>query len=204
MTFSQYFFEYKYLFLLLFVLIIVFIFGAVNAVKARRKHIALYKDEEERITKLKALKDKFLNLDEETIKTAEKEDLLMGVALHYQLLLQKADSTDKLFASFPLVAQYVYTLDIFQSEYVSLSEFFKVNGKPLTCLLAQSFEVIGKNDLALLSKAMEEMYDEDNESTSLDKAKISKLNEKFSQLYSKDDLINSVSEFILDNAKDFI
>ncbi len=91
---------------------IVLFFALRAAVKASAEHRKSYKAEEEYITRLKALKEKYVPLTKEAVASAPEAELLEGAALGIQLFLQKQEDMEKAFLSLPDEKKLIYTLDV--------------------------------------------------------------------------------------------
>ena len=166
------------------------------AFRASSRHKKLYREEEAKILRLKKLKETFEVLSEETIENAPESDLLEGVALHYQLIIQKREDIEKAFRELPLCARYVYTLDIFTSEGAVPSEFYKNNGNILRELFVPALNAIGENKLSEVVMPISRMYDPDDESASIDIEILKKADEKFASLYNAEDFKIKAAEYI--------
>ncbi len=174
------------------------------AVRATARHNKLYREEESRILHLKALKEKFSSLSPEIISSAEKAELLEGVALHYQLLIQKKEDIEKEFSLLPVCARYVYTLDIFVSEGGVLSEFYKNNGNILRELFIPALNEIGETELAKIACPLSRMYDPSDEDASIDNRIIEKLDRDFAENYDRERLVLCAAEYIIREAESFV
>ena len=173
------------------------------AIRATSRHNKLYREEEEKILRLKALKEKFTVLSPEVISSADSTELLEGVALHYQLIIQKESDIEKAFSALPLCAKYVYTLDIFSSEGGVLSEFYKNNGNILRQLFIPALKETGEEELAEIAYPISRMYDPDDEEASIDNTVIEKADADFSKLYDKEKFLLSAAEYIKREAENF-
>lgn len=174
------------------------------AIRATSRHNKLYREEEEKILRLKALKEKFTVLSPEVISSADSTELLEGVALHYQLIIQKERDIEKAFSALPICAKYVYTLDIFSSEGGVLSEFYKNNGNILRELFIPALKETGEEKLAEIAYPVSRMYDPDDEEASIDTALTEKADSEFSKLYDKERFLLSAAEYIKREAENFI
>lgn len=173
------------------------------AIKATSRHNKRYREEEEKIIHLKKLKEKFSDLSPEIIYGAEKSELLQGVALHYQLILQKKEDMEKEFSLLPLEAKYIYTLDIFSSEDGTLSAFYKNNGNILRELFIPALKEIGENSLAEIAYPLSRMYDPNDEEASIDSNIIEKADREFSEIYNREEFALKAAEYIIKEAQSF-
>ncbi len=164
---------------LLLVLVAVCIGAAVIfffAVRAYSKHNALYKAQEAEMKRLLALKEKYMNFTEETLCEADVEEILEGVALSYQLRLQKEGDPEKAFELLNEEKQKLYVLDVFCAD-ADVKVFFSENGKIVKDRIIPALIMIGMEDFSLRLKAIYDMYDEANEEISYSENKIEKMNE---------------------------
>lgn len=142
------------------------VFLWVKAVRAHRAHQTRFHAEEEKLRRLADLKTKYRELTGDVIADAPKEELLAGVALHLQIWLQKQPDMKAAFASLPAEAQFVYALDVFTDD--GPRGFFKQNGAPLLRVIAPAFAAIGLTDEVPTVRKLALMFDETDETTSLD------------------------------------
>ena len=149
----------------LFALLFLALF-ALNKVSAG--HNKLMEGRQSKLKKLHELRNDFENMTEEAFDKAEDEYLLDGVALYYQLKLQKADDMNEAFTYLPEPARYVYALNIFYFEGGVLSGFYRANGEPLSPVLADALRAIGEGELAEIAEKLQPMFDDENEEVSID------------------------------------
>ena len=167
--------QYGYL---IFVLIGVCIMAAVIlyfAAKALSKHNALYKAQETEMKRLLALKEKYMNFTEETLNVADEAEILEGVALSYQLRLQKQDEPEKAFTLMNEEKQNLYVLDVFCAD-ADAKVFFSENGKLVRERIIPALVMIGMDEFAQALKEIYDMYDEENEEASFSEKKIEEFN----------------------------
>lgn len=174
------------------------------AIRATVRHNKNFREDEAKIIRMKKLKETFENLSAETIKKAESEDLLEGVALHYQLRIQKHEDIEKAFRELPLCARYIYVLDIFTSEGAVPSEFYKNNGNILRELFVPALEAIGESKLSEIVLPLSRMYDPKDEMASIDNSVIKKADEKFAQAYGSEEFKLKAADYIRSQAENFI
>lgn len=151
-----------------------------KAAVAYRTHQKSFHEDEEMMRHLVELKKKYQTLSEEVILSAPDEELLEGVALSYQLKLQKKEDISKDFALLNAEKQYVYALDVFVSD-GSAKKFFKENGSELISIIAPAFEAIGLSEYSETIKRLATMFDEKDETTSLNYNEVEKADEKFAE-----------------------
>ena len=163
--------QYGYLILVFFAVLAIFIVVLNFAAKAYSKHMKSFKAEEAEIKRLTALKEKYKDLSEEAISSAPDEELLEGVALIYQLFLQKKDNVEEEFLKLSSEIQSIYVLDVFVAD-GGVEEFFTANTNILRMRLVPALELIGLNEDAKHLRAISRMYDEDDYEASFSRKKL--------------------------------
>lgn len=163
--------NYGYLLIVLVAVLVVFIVVLNFAARAYSKHMKSYKAEEAEIKRLTALKEKYKSLDENTIKNAPDEEVLEGVALIYQLFLQKKENMEEEFLRLPKEIQSIYVLDVFVSD-GGVKTFFSENTDILRCRIVPALKLIGMNDEAEKVEKIRRMYDETDLEASLSEKEI--------------------------------
>ena len=163
--------QYGYLILVFFAVLAIFIVVLNFASKAYSKHMKSFKAEEAEIKRLTALKEKYKDLSEEAISSAPDEELLEGVALIYQLFLQKKDNVEEEFLKLSSEIQSIYVLDVFVAD-GGVEEFFTANTNILRMRLVPALELIGLNEDAKRLSAISRMYDEDDYEASFSRKKL--------------------------------
>lgn len=163
--------QYGYLILVFFAVLAIFIVVLNFAAKAYSKHMKSFKAEEAEIKRLTALKEKYKDLSEEAISSAPDEELLEGVALIYQLFLQKKDNVEEEFLKLSSEIQSIYVLDVFVAD-GGVEEFFTANTNILRMRLVPALELIGLNEDAKCLSAISRMYDEDDYEASFSRKKL--------------------------------
>ncbi len=163
--------NYGYLLIVLVAVLAVFIVVLNFAARAYSKHMKSYKAEEAEIKRLTALKEKYKSLDENTIKNAPDEEVLEGVALIYQLFLQKKENVEEEFLRLSKEIQSIYVLDVFVSD-GGVKAFFSENADILRCRIVPALKLIGMNDEAEKVEKIRRMYDETDLEASLSEKEI--------------------------------
>ncbi len=200
---SEWFSQYWYLVIVFFIVLAVTVFGMYKASDAYKKHNKLFHEEEEKMKRLAELKQKFVPLTKKAIDSGNDQELLEGVALAYQLQLQKEIDMTAAFENLPIEARYIYTLDIFVSEGAVVSEFYRNNGKELKSLIVPAMKAIGESDSAKLCSSLYSMFDEDSE-VSVDREKIAETDEKFKVVFDLDRFMSNAAKFIRANIDNLI
>lgn len=150
--------SYGYLLGILAAVIVLFVVVFYFAVRAYSKHMNAYKKEEAEIKRLTALKEKYKTFDEDVIKNSPADEILEGVALVYQVYLQKKDDMEKEFLLMKKEQQYIYILDVLTSD-GSLKVFFSENGDILRNQITSALKLIGLDEEAERVEKIRKMYD---------------------------------------------
>lgn len=153
------------------VTVVVFYF----AVKAASKHNRNFKAQEAEMRRLLALKEKYMNFTEETLSENDEKELLEGVALSYQIRLQRQENPEKAYAELNEEKKYVYVLDVFCAD-GDVKTFFSENGEIVKDKILPALESIGMSDFAAELKIIYDMYDNSNEEVSYSEESLSKMN----------------------------
>ena len=170
----EWFKEYWYLAV---IFVVVCIFAAVIfyfAGKSYSSYRAAYRKQEAEIKRLTELKSRFVPLTQEAVKNSDSAETLEGVALSYQLFLQKQENMEKEFSLMSEPKRYAYILDVFVQD-ESIDEFFRQNGNILRKEITSALELIGMNDFADKIEGIRKMFDEEDDVTSLDLKQIDSL-----------------------------
>ena len=178
-----------------------FVFKAAG--KAYRRYYERYKKEEENIKRLLCLKERYKDLTEDVIRLADSGELLEGVALSYQLKLQKKENMEEAFSLLSDEKQYVYALDVFCQD-KKAETFFAENGKELVNIIVPAFRMINLSEEAEKLETVRRMFDENDESTSYSLRAIEETDKYFE---SRDLLIRikeSSAEYIKENPGLFV
>lgn len=172
--------QYGYLIAVFVVVLIAFVFVFMKAVEAYSKHNKTYKNQENELKRLTALKNKYKNASNEDLATFDENEILEGTALVYQVALQKCDDMEKAFLSLNKKMQYVYTLDVFVQD-ASVGEFFSQNSDILTSIICDALNAIGMKDFSNDVFQVAKMYDNSNEDVSFSKTAIEDFDKKMQQ-----------------------
>lgn len=199
---KEWFSEYwPYALLLVFACAVAF-FAFRAAARAYSAHKKSYREEEEYILRLKALKEKYVPLSVETIKEAPDEELLEGVALGLQIALQKTDDLEAEFEKLSDEKKLIYTLDIF-TEDKTLEKFFKENSAVLKSRLVPALEKVSLSSYAKRIEPVALMFDDKDETTSLDEQRV----KDFDAELEKEGFLSliklSAAKYIKENPKAF-
>lgn len=173
----------------------------IRAIRAHRAHQTRFHAEEEKLRRMTELKTRYSELTDAVIADAPQEELLEGVALHFQLWLQKQPDLKAAFASLPEEVQYVYALDVLTSDGVCV--FFQENGAPLLQVIAPAFAAIGLKDETARVKKLALMYDETDETTSLDASLLAETEKDWAQRDLLTQIKLSGAEYIKNHPRAF-
>ena len=190
--------DYWYMWLLLLLLIAVAIWAGIKASKAVRKKNDIMRRQEQEWKRQKFLVEKYGNLTEAIAKEAEPAELAEGVTAVLQNRLDRSANPDEMFLTSPDWEKNVYALLYFDEDCRdSLSFFCRHNEDPLPTVVLQGLQVIGEKKVYAAASAMYAMYDEKNEGVSLDRDRVSELDEKFKQVFDRDRFFAAIKEYIL-------
>ena len=176
--FIAYYKEHWYYLIVLVVALALLVFVFRKARKAYRNYYSHYRKEEAEIKHLNELKARFSEISADDLKNEKDDDLLEGVALTYQLELQKKDNMEKAFSEYPLERQYVYALDIF-TQSSSATDFFRENGRELTEIVVPALKSIDLPGDADEAEKLRIMFDDTDETTSINNNTIDGVNAYF-------------------------
>ena len=192
--------EYWYMWLVLLVLIIVLIFVMIKASKAVKKRNEIMKQQREDMERFKFLNDKYVNLTKEIAETADAKELAEGVTAVLHKQLEKSGNPDEEYKNARQWKREVYALFYFDEDCeTSLSFFFKNNAEPLPSVLMQGLKSIGADKIYSLCAQMYAMYDDKNESVSLDNEKVKELDKKFSEVFDRTNYFELIRKYIINN-----
>ena len=192
---------------ILILLIILMIVMFVLASKSGKKRQAERERIIAKLEKEKAIRQEYRTLTEKSFE-ADNEKLLFGVAANIQIELEKEGDMTAAFNELPEYKQYIYALNyVFEdSEYTSLSTFFRCNGQPLTGTAARAVRNIAGDSLSEIFEPMYNMFDDDNEEVSFDESQINVLDEKFRELMEneKSSVLQKIADYIRQNKENFL
>lgn len=168
--------QYWYLLVILVVACIVTAVIMFFAARAYSEHARGFRKQDEEMKRLLALKEKFYNFDKATIDASEDAELLEGVALSYQLRLQKQENPEEAFSLMSEEKKLLYVLDVFCSD-ADIKVFYKENGRILKDLFVPALKKIGCEAFADKAQVIYNMYDEENENVSYSEKEIQAVND---------------------------
>ena len=200
---ADWFKEYWYLAL---VFIGVCIIAAVIfhfAAKSYKAYRTTYRNQEAEIKRLTALKGRFVPLTEKVIAESDSDETLEGVALSYQLFLQKQENMEKEFSLLSKEKRYIYILDVFVQD-KAIGKFFRENGDILINEITAAVELIGMSDFAVRLEKIRKMFDPEDDAVSFNEKEIDALQKYVdgNGVYNKIKLMSA--EYIKDNSQLFV
>ncbi len=193
-----------YYWVILLVAIIIAIFAWSKALKSGKERKERLKKEAAIWKRDYELREKFTILTEEKLNSTEETELLHGVAMNIQVMLEKSNDMTESFNELPQEKKFVYALEYFDEDAKKgLSLFFKNNGEPLISIVPDALNAIGAGKYVEAYGTLLPMYDPDSE-VSIDYSVIGKVDEKFSSLYNSDELLRLSAKYILRNKETFL
>ena len=174
-----------------------------KAAKAYRAHQKSFHAQEREMRRLVELTEKYYPLTAAAIADAPKDELLEGTALSIQIPLQKADDPEGAFQKLSDVQQMIYVLDVFTSDKTAAA-FFKESSTLLTSRLLPALDLIGLHEFDTQLGMLVTMFDENDETTSLDPKKIAAADADF----AAGDLLTKIklqgAEYIQNHPEQFL
>ena len=193
-----------YYWVILLVAIIIAIFAWSKALKAGKERREKMKKEAAIWKRDYELREKFTILTEEKLNSTEETELLHGVAMNIQAMLEKANDMTESFNALPQEKKFVYALEYFDEDAKkNLSVFFKNNGEPLISMVPDALNAIGAGKYVEHYATLLPMYDPDSE-VSIDYNIIGKVDEEFASIYNSDELLRLAAKYILKNKEMFL
>ena len=190
--------DYGYLLGILALAIVVFVVVLYFAEKAYSKHMKTYKEQEAELKRLTALKEKFRDFDENTIKNTHEDEILEGVALIYQLYLQKIDDIEGAFLKLSEAQQHIYVLDIFVSD-GGVKTFFSENTDILRSRIVPALELIGLKAESEKMNIVSRMYDINDLEASISEKTIDEIDEFFMKTDLLSKIRHNAAKYIKEN-----
>lgn len=193
-----------YYWLILAVAIILTIFAWIKAMGASRARRERLKKEAAIWKRDYDLRQGFSVLTDDKIKETEEAELLHGVAMNIQIMLEKQSNMTDAFNTMPDEKKFIYALEYFDEDAkTSLSTFFKNNGAPLVPVIPQALKAIGAEKYLPFIDAVYDMYNEDSE-VSVDYNIIEKNDVKFAEAYDSAELCRLCAKYIVKNKDTFL
>lgn len=199
----EWFKEYWYLAVIFVVVCIIASVIFYFAGKSYRKYRTSYKNQEAEIKRLIALKQKYVPLTEDAIAGSDSSETLEGVALSYQLFLQKQENMEKEFSLMSEEKRLIYILDVFVQD-GSVNEFFTQNGDILRMQITKALELIGMNEFAEKLDGIRKMFDDNDMTTSWNQQEIDKMQSYVEENYVLTKIKLKGAEYIKKNSQLFV
>lgn len=189
--------EYWYLWLILLGLIVLTIVVFIFASRAVSSHNKEVRKTEEEIKRLTELKNKYKDLTPELVSEAQPRELLDGVYAVLQSKIEKAENAEKEFEGFTEPQKFLYTLYYFiEDTQDSLSFFFKNNGEELKNLIVPALNSVGYTSFLTETEKLYDMYNDNNETASIDNDIIAECDKKFKNVFGENELLNKIQDYI--------
>lgn len=201
---AQWLSQYWHLLIVLAVVSIMAVIIFYFAARSYSRHQREFKKQEAEIKRLVELKEKYKTLTKETILSADDNELLEGVALSYQLILQKKEAIEEEFEKLNESIKNIYALDVFVQDKAA-KEFFSQNGDILRKRIVRAFQKIGMEDEFIkgISK-IALMYDDEDETVSYSEKEI----DAFDSFIAENEVLTKIklkgAEYIKNNYVDFV
>lgn len=167
--------QYGYLIIVFVVLLIATVVLFFFAVRAYSKHNRTFKAQEQEMRRLLALKEKYMNFTEDTLSENDDKELLEGVALSYQIRLQRQEEPEKAFSQMSDIKKNVYVLDVFCAD-GDVKTFFSENGDIVKERIIPALKMIGMDGFAQRLNHIYMMYDNSNEEVSYSEKALEEMN----------------------------
>lgn len=173
--------------------------GAVGAHHAETQKI--YAE----IERLKTLKETYRNADDQLLADAPAEEALCGLQAVLQSRIERVADANACFCEWNAAKQAVYTLPLFlEDAEKSLSEFFKRNGEPLLSALQPALAAVGETAVLPTVSEMYSMYDENNETVSLDAGRVQSLDTDFRQAFDRDAFLERTKGYLREHRSEIL
>lgn len=155
-----------------------------------------------------AFKNEFRIIDVDTF-SPDKDDykLIIGMCIRTQTMLEKEKSPNDAFLAMSDVKRNIMTLGyLFEDSQSVISNFFRSNGEPLLSASVKAAEEVVGGSFAEIIKNDFNMFDENNESVSVDEKEVRRLNEEFKALMDKESkaIYKTVADYIRENKAVFL
>lgn len=201
----QYFLDKPYLIFILIALILVTLFVCVKAGNASAKRSKANEKIMKKLKEENELRNEFAVLTPSLAEKSLPERLFKGVALNLQKRVSDATNMNSEFESLTQEQKEIYALSfVIEDGGEKLSEFFKINGQPLTCNALSAVKHILSPEAVKVFENEYDAFDPDNETSSLISSAIDADDEKFSALADQNVICTAAGNFIKENIEKFI
>ena len=193
--------EFWYIWIVFLVLVVIFVFVANKASKAVKKKNEIIAKQHEQLKRYSEMIQNYTELTSEKVQNADAKELAEGVMCVLQNQVEKSGNPDAEYENAEKWRREVYALFYFDEDITaeSLSFFFRNNGGPLPNAAVDGIESIGYDKIKSVVGQMYAMCDDKNENVSFDKARIAELDEKFKNIYNRDEFYNLIKNYISAN-----
>lgn len=187
------------------VISVITVFVCIKAAQASKKTRAARDIIIDRLKYENKVRNDFKHLTPELMASAEARALVDGIALNIQADLEKQSDMNAAFENLTQPQKYIYALYYLLVDGArKLSEFFKMNGKPLTDYAGEAVgQIIGCKAQELYNDEYA-AYDEDNEEVSLIIPQIEEKDAAFALLMKQTDGYALAAAYIKQNPEQFI
>ena len=198
----QAFAQYKILTVILFAAVVLTVFAWIKALRAARVRSAKRDALLKKLRQEEELRRTFAVITPDLAEQAEPLDMLHGIALRIQKEIENADDLTAAFSALPAVKQHIYALSfVFCEDAQTLSEFFRLNGKPLTTAALDGARASFPPDALTVFEKGYTMFDDEDETLSTLPADVEALDAAFSSL-DKPAICDGIRKYIAANAAD--
>lgn len=200
-----YFLERPYLIAIMAVLVVLTVFVCIKAGQASAKRGRANEALMKKLKEENELRNEFAVLTESSIKKADSVRLFKGVALNLQKKISDASDMDAEFAKLSDEQKAVYALSfVVEDGGEKLSEFFRINGKPVTNTALDAFKKLFDGRACEIFESEYNSFDPDNEDASVIPEEIEKLDAEFMSLTDMNSICTAGGKLIAENIEKFI
>lgn len=197
--------EYWYLWLLLAVLAVATFFVGGKASAAARRRGEKRAEMEAKLRYEARLRRDYEVLTARTITEAPQSTLLDGIVYRLQQKLEQQAELTRAFQACSVPEQEMYALYyLCEDGAQALSQFYRVNGEPLLSLAPQALRHVGAQKEAQIAAEEYAMFDEGNETVSLDRERLAELDGAFGAVFDPVRIKSLAADFIRSNAGAFL
>ena len=193
--------DFWYIWVVFVILIAILIFAISKAAKAVKKKNEVLAKQHEVLKRYSEMIEKYTTLTPEKVQNADAKELCEGVMCVLQHQVEKSENPDAQYENAEKWRREVYALFYFDEDVNAdrLSFFFRNNGGPLPKEAVNGIESIGYDKIKSVVGQMYAMCDDKNENVSFDKNRIAELDEKFRNLYDRDEFFSLIKNYISQN-----
>lgn len=197
--------ERPYLIVILVVFILLTLFVCVKAGQASAKRSKANGALIKKLKEENELRHEFASLTPELVQKSQPDRLFKGVALNLQKKISDAADMESEFKKLSQEQKELYALSfVVEDGGEKLSEFFKVNGQPLTGASLNAVNHLFAGEAAQIFKAEYDAFDPDNETESLIPERIAELDKKFARLLPAEKICAEAGKLICENIEKFM